>query len=297
MEKNNNLLLIYYPSGGYGFYLARLINRYVRNIVQVDDKFEFDSLGTSHLLPLVYGRIHWNQNRNDLELSSAAPMYHNSILQGDYVLIPSCPGINDDAIADTMDYYPNSKFIRLWYDDNTWPLVFYNSIVKAMRGDIDKDVCFDDKRFGSSDDWARRENYSLLLKDHYLRQEWKPRIDDRVHNVNIYSLLVDPLQCLIKIANFLGSSINNDCRDLDKKHGLFFQCNPGTTLHFKILDVVNRLNENQNLSWVKDLYWQAVVNFYIERKYDVIIPCNTYSNWFASTAEIVTMLENQGTKV
>jgi hypothetical protein len=294
MQKDN-LLFIHYPSGGYGFYLTRLMNRYLNGVVKVNDKFEFDALGTSHLLPLVYGHLHFNEHKN-FDLSSSDPIYHDSIHQGNYVLIPCCPGINDDMMSDTMKDYPNSKFVRLWYDDRTWPLVFFNAIVKAMKGDINRDVHFDEKQFGSSEEWARRENFSLLLDSHCLRQEWKPNTHDRVHNVNIFSLLIDPASCLSDIANFLEVSTTTP-QDLGEKHQDFLQCNPATVLHLKILDTVEHLNREQTLDWVEDLYWQGVINFYVEQKYDVLIPYNTYSNWFTDTAEIVTMAKNQGIKI
>lgn len=293
---SDRLILIQYPSGGYGFYLTRLINRYVSGVVKVDDKFEFDRFGTSHGLPLVYGHIHFNQNQN-FDISSADPVYHQSILQGNHVLVPYCPGINDDKISETMDFFPGSRLIRLWYDDDSWPLVFFNAITKAKRGDVNKDVAFDSTQFGSAEQWARRENFSLLFENHPLRYQWKAVQHENVHNVNILSLLNDPLNCLQGIADYLGQSCQIDHQDISAKHREFFKHNASAVLHLQILDLINDLASQRSLDWVKDLFWQAAINFYIKQQYGIEVPCNTYSNWFKDTEEIVIMLKKQGISI
>jgi hypothetical protein len=292
----DRLILIHYPSGGYGFYLTRLINRYISGVVKVDDKFEFDSLGTSHRLPLVYGPIHFNQNQN-FDISSAKSIYHQSILQGNHVLVPYCPGINDDKISETIDFFPHSRLIRLYYDDRSWPLVFFNAITKTKKGDVNKDVFFDSAKFGSSDDWARRENFSLLFENHALRYQWKAEQHRNVCNVNILSLLTNPLNCLHEIADFLGQNLQIDHRDITAKHNEFLHYNAGAVLHLQILDLIRDLAQPQALDWVKDIFWQGATNFYIKQKYGVDIPCNTYSNWFKNTQEIIIMLKNQGISI
>jgi len=288
---HNNLCFIHYPSGGYGFYLTRLINRYVSGIVKVNDNFTFDRLGTSHSLPLVYGDLHHNKIK-DFDISTADINYHSFIQQGNISLIPCCPGINSDLIHNTLIQYPNSLFLRLWYDDRTWPLVFYNAIYKAMRGNIDKDIEFNENLFGSCSDWARRENFSLICKDHNLRNQWKAIDHPRVHNINILSLLSNPTDCIKDIANFLN--LSTDLFDIDQKHQLFLNSNPGTVTHLKMLDLVDNLIIDQPLSWIKELFWQGVFNFYVEKKYQITIPVNNYSNWFTSTKNVVKMLKEQG---
>jgi hypothetical protein len=284
---SDNVLFIDYPSGGYGFYLTRLLNRYMSGIVQTDDDFDFDNLGTSHSLPLVYGDIHHNQNRvlsKNLTLSK----YHKSIEQGHMILVPYCPGITTDKIAQTLDVYPNSKIIRLYYDDRAWPLVFYNAIYKAMRGDINIDVMFDPGRFGSDSAWARRENFMLLLTSHHLRDQWKPVDDHRIINIDIFSLLTDTQICLEKIGSALQKSIN--CWDLYEKHRLFLQHNSPTVTHLSILATLDNLNFPKDLTHISELYWQAVFNFYIETRYNISIPVNDFPDWFTDTTEINMLL-------
>lgn len=293
---DENLLFIHYPSGGYGFYLARLINRYISGVVKVDDRFSFDKTGTSHSLPLVHGHIHFNRT-GKFSIENTDPIYRDSIQKGDYILVPHCPGINDDMISKTLIKYPKVKFLRLCYNDSVWPLIFYNAIVKAMNKDINEDVFFDAAKFGSNGDWARRENFSLLFKSHDLRQQWKPVTDDRICNIDLFSLLTEPEKTIKDIAKFLGRFVNPIIVDLDEKHRLFLNANPGTTLHLRILKMIDNLTIKQDLYWINELFWQAVVNFYIEEKYNFTILVNEYSDWFTNTSDLVKMIERHGIQV
>lgn len=293
MKKAKNLLFIHYPSGGYGFYLTRLINRYVSGIVKVHDSFDFDHLGTSHSLPLVYGDVHFNQNRI-LHIDQADPIYHNDISQGLYTLIPYCPGINDDKIQDTLNYYPDCKVVRLCYDDRTWPLVFYNAIVKAKQDNINRDVFFDREKFGSDADWAKRENFSLLCKHHSLRSQWKMVTDYRILNIDIFALLTNPGRVISDIAQFVYGKITYDDLDLKCKHQAFLAANPATAMHLEILQISNELGTFRDLGWIKELFWQAVTNFYVEEKYNITIKVNDHPDWFTNTKNIVELIPSFG---
>lgn len=285
--EHDNILLIDYPSGGYGFYLTRLINRYCSNIVRTEDTFEFDDLGTSHSVPLVYGDIHHNHNQI-LSRDRADPRYHQSINRGNIILVPYCPGITTDRIQDTLETYSKARLVRLWYDDRTWPLVFYNAINKALRGDVEVDIEFDPEKFGSSDSWARRENFMLLFKTHRLRNQWKPVTHPRIININILDLLINTEKCLCDIGGFLKISVA--CHDLDVKHRNFLKHNPAIGVHLSILHTLDRLQDTQDLSHIDQLYWQAVFNFYLETTNNISIPVNDFPDWFENTAQINKML-------
>lgn len=297
MTHNGNILFIQYPSGGYGFYLTRLINRCISGVVKVQDNFNFDKIGTSHSLPLVYGHVHFNRDRH-FDIQSANLIYHDSILQGHYVLVPYCPGINDDMISRTLDFYPKCRIVRLCYDDRTWPLVFYNAITKALNKDINSEVFFDRDRFGSDSDWAKRENFTLLFKSHALRHQWKPVADRRVCNIDIFSLLVDTKKTIETITEFIGQpadAINTP--DVLAKHQCFLVANPAATLHLKILKLLDNLTADQDLEWIKELFWQAVVNFYIEEQYDIAIKVNEHPDWFRTTGDLINCVASERQKI
>lgn len=289
-KTDKNLLLIDYPSGGYGFYLARLINSFVTNVVHTPDSFLFDHLGTSHGLPLVAGEINTAQNRN---LRSVDIKYKTAIDQQKYVVIPYCPGIQDDTTDVLKNNFSNAKIIRLYYYDNTWPLVFENCITKATAKTLEDAVEFDPKKFGSSEDWARRENYSLLCEHHHYRNMWKEYDHERFLNIDIFNLLSDPYQCLIQIADFIQGSVAQS-NFLLAGHQQFLTANPAVAVHLEILRMVNSLYIEQDLTHISHLYHQAVLNFYVQSKYKVVIPANDYANWFTNTKEIVQMLHYQG---
>jgi len=291
---HNNLVFIHYPSGGYGFYLTRLINRYLDGVVKVEDHFDFDDQGTSHSLPLVYHNLHFNAYK-EFKISMADIKYHPFITRGDFSLIPCCPGITADFLPDTLNKYPESLFLRLHYDDQSWPLVFYNAIHKAMKGDVNIDIQFDSTMYGSTDNWARRENFSLLCKNHDLRNAWRPVQNSRVFNINILSLITDPGACIKEVATFLNQSYQ--LSDIKQKHQLFLDSNPGTVKHLNILNLVDNLEKDQSLLQIDELFWQGVFNFYIEKKYQITIPPNSYSNWFTSTGDVVRMLKELGVNI
>jgi len=292
-KDSKNLLLINYPSGGYGYYFTRLINSFVTNVVQTADLFEFDQLGTSHLLPLVAGDIHHEQNRN---LYSVNDCYQHDIDQQKYILIPYCPGIQNDTTTNLEVNFPNAKIARLCYYDNTWPLVFQNCITKAVVGTLGTDVEFDDKRFGSSENWARRENFDLMFAHHHYRNMWKTHEHVQFLNIDIFDLLTNPQHCLAQVADFInGTTTNLDL--LPTRHQQFLNANPNTVRHFEILHTVESLKIEKDLTHITNLYQQAVINFYIQTKFNFIIPPNDYADWFTNTKEIVTMLKDHGVDI
>jgi hypothetical protein len=289
-KTDKNLLLINYPSGGYGVYLTRLINKFVTNVVQTNDDFLFDDLGTSHSLPLVVGHIHYGVNRM---LHAADSTHWANIKKQKYILIPYCPGIPDDTTDNLKNNFPNAKIIKLCYQDNTWPLVFQNCIVKAVQGTSEANVEFDVEKFGVLDDWARRENFSLLFEHHHYRIMWKEHVHDNWLNIDISELITDPQNCLEKVANFIGGSMIN-LRELPFRHQQFLNANPNTVQHLEILNIVKNLNIDRDLTHINQLYHQAVLNFYVQLEFNFVIPANDYANWFTNTKEIVTMLKDHG---
>jgi hypothetical protein len=291
-KTGKNLLLIDYPSGGYGYYLTRLINSFVSNVVCTDDSFLFDHCGTSHLLPLVAGDIHQEKNRTIYPVHNK---YQLDIDQQKYILIPYCPGIQNDTTESLRNNFPNAKIIRLFYQDNTWPLVFQNCIIKTGIGTLEDNVEFVYENFGSAEAWARRENYSLLCANHRYRTMWKEYFHDRFLNIDIFKLLTDTKCCMELIAKFInGAVVRLD--QLPNKHTQFLNANPNTITHLEILQLVNSLGTEQDLTHIQHLYQQAVMNFYIQLKFNFVVPANDYANWFTNTKEIVTMLQDHGVK-
>jgi len=287
-KSKKNLLLINYPSGGYGYYLTRLINGFITNVVKTSDDFLFDSVGTSHQLPLVAGCIHFDQTKTLIGISDK---YHYDIDQQKYILIPYCTGIQSDNVTELTNTFTNAKVIRLYYKDDTWPLVFQNCIIKAAQKTLENAVEFNDVAFGSSDDWARRENFFLLLKNHHFRHMWNECWSSQFLNINIVDLLTDPENCLRSIAKFINGTIV-DLDLLPSRHQQFLDSNLNTVRHMEILDIVKNLKLNQNLKHIDHLYQQAVLNFYLQLKYNFEVPSNDHSDWFTNTTDIVKMLED-----
>jgi hypothetical protein len=287
-KSKKNLLLIHYPSGGYGYYLTRLINGFITNVVKTPDNFLFDSIGTSHLLPLVAGCMHFDQNKTLISISDE---YQYDIARQKYILIPYCTGIHSDDVTALINTFTNAKIIRLHYKDDTWPLVFQNCITKAAQETLETAVEFSSVAFGSSDDWAKRENFFLLLKNHHYRHMWNECDLPQFLNINVVDLLTDPETCLRSIANFIDGTIV-DLDLLPGRHQQFLDSNLNTVRHLEILHIVKNLRLTQNLKHIDHLYQQAVLNFYLQLRYNFEVPPNDYSDWFTNTTDIVKMLED-----
>jgi hypothetical protein len=173
--------------------------------------------------------------------------------------------------------------------------VFQNCIIKALQGSLEENVKFDSSLFTSTDNWARRENYTLLNETHRFRQIWKPCHNSNFLNINIFDLINDPVQVIKNIANYIQATV--DATELLACHQKFLNANPNTVDHFKILHVISNLNQEHDLSSITNLYQQAVFNFYIKQKFNFEIPAYDYSDWFANTKEVVKMLKKHGVHI
>ena len=285
-RSRENLLVIQYPPGGFGFYIARLINSFVTNVVRTADQFEFDKVGSSHLLPLVAGDIEYQRNR---DLYDPDPQYWPAIQDGQFVVIPHCPGMADDSLHRVLDTFPNAAILRVVYHDSAWPLVFQNCIIKAKLGSLAQDVAFASTTYGSSDAWAVRENYTLVLQGHDFRNIWKPIDHHRVHNLDVYQLLTDPVCALTTIAKVVVGEVYG-LETLPQRHQQFLTLNQNTTDHLEIYRTATTLPRACDLGHIQDLYQQAVFNFYVQSTYDIEIPVNDYSDWFINTDQVLSLL-------
>lgn len=281
-RSSSNLLLIQYPPGGFGFYIARLINSFVTNVVQTPDQFEFDRVGSSHLLPLVAGDIEYQRSR---DLYDPDPQYWPAIQAGQFVVIPHCPGMADDSLNRALTTFPRARILRVVYHDSAWPLVFQNCIIKAKLGTLENDVAFDHERYGSDADWAVRENYTLVLQGHDFRHLWKPYQAHNVYNLDVYTLLTNPAAALEFIAEIVGGQVH-DIQDLPQRHQQFLSLNQNTADHLEIYSLATTLPPAIDLTHITDIYQQAVFNFYVQTEFKIEIPVNDYANWFQNTDQV-----------
>lgn len=283
-----NILVIHYPSGGYGYYIARLVNYFLQGTVPVEDTWQFDHLGTSHL----YRPTITAMKPLDLlqgyqpKISSHA---YDLLKQGNWAVVPCCTGIDNDDISPVLEFFPNAQVLRVSYDEDSWPLIFYNTIVKAKQGNIDQDVEFDQTRFGSSDDWARRENYTTMMHSHPLRKNWKTQKE--FCEVTVDRVINDPLELLTTAAHLTGLTIKSTDQ-IETLHQKFLQSNTQIKTYHQIKHAVNSLHDHLPLNDITELYWQAYCYYQIERIFGIQIPYNSHSQWFTNTKDIATMLDN-----
>jgi hypothetical protein len=125
---------------------------------------------------------------------------------------------------------------------------------------------------------------------------WKAYNHERFLNIDIFELLVNPEQCLKHIASFINGS-TEQLDTLPTRHQQFLAANPNTIRHLEILNLIENLQTDTDLQYLNQLYQQAVLNFYIQLKFNFVIPTNDYSDWFTNTSDIVKMIETHGVKV
>ena len=117
-DKNSkNIILIMYPTGGYGNFLYYLLTEYFSNTVKVKNKFQFSSSGDSHqiikytspfLLGASYNKIQqftYNYIVNDKKA-------YDQILSGKKFIVLCDTGNLVDTIKIKELYFPNASVIR-----------------------------------------------------------------------------------------------------------------------------------------------------------------------------------------
>lgn len=269
---------IWYPSGGFGHYINMILSFYGENFKRPSKRnVRFSDTGDSHAFAL------------------SAPRYCNDSNHYQWYFEP---GINHTVMIDNginsqsqkfLEKFPDCKVIRLFYDDRSWPVVAQTQIVKASKGSLSDEVKPEPGKWTAHHaDWAIREKFFLYLKDHYLRQYWPP-IEDCV-NINVGDLYeYDSLETNL---SSISSGLNNFSdvhRQWQESNLKYF--NP-VMLARDVLEAVDRRN-SMDLSSVTDLWTQAVINYFIWLKYQIVVPANTYADWFRDTLEINDVLSAQ----
>jgi hypothetical protein len=263
---------IWYPSGGFGHFVNSILSLYGDNFERPDNKnIEFSKTGDSHSLKLVAPKYFSDTPYPEFTFDST---------KNYSVLIDN--GINNtDKLF--LKTFADSKVIKLHYDDLSWPVVANTLIVKASKSSIEKELPLD-STWPCQEPWAIREKYSLYLKEHYLRNAWGP--DDNHYNLNVQTLL-----CYQQLKYFFNSFIT--VSDFKSLHDQWLQHN--YKYFYPVIQSVKIVNAIKNLehfdvSYINDIWDQAVVNYFLNLEFNVEIPVNNYPDWFQNTNQIANIL-------
>ena len=234
---------IWYPSGGFGHFINAIISLYGNNFCRPENNNIFGDDGNSHSLKLILPKYKDN-------FKYGLPTVDSN--KNYTVLIDN--GINNESRI-FQQTFPDSRTIKLCYDDEIWPVVAQTHIIKAMKSTLLSEM--DISEWDTKEPWAWREKYFLYLRDHNLRHKWKPSPD--VCNLNInelqnYNQLVNNLKSFgIAISSF--QSVWNTW--WHQNHRYF---RPVVTARHVINELLNE--KNISLEYITDTWEQAVLYYF-----------------------------------
>jgi hypothetical protein len=263
---------VWYPSGGFGHFVNAILSLYGKNFVRpVNQIATFSQTGDLHSLEPV-PPIYFDER--------VYPEFTFDLLKNYSVLIDN--GINNNG-KNFLNTFPSSKIIKLCYDDISWPIVANTSIIKAKRSSLEKELPLDES-WPTQESWAIREKYSLYLKEHYLRNLWTT--DDQTYNLDVFTLV-----SYHELKDFFNNFV--ELTDFKEFHNQWLQHNYKYFFpvieSLKIIDAVTS-GQHMDVTHVSSIWDQAVVNYFLNLKFDIEIPVNDFSDWFKNTKQIYDLL-------
>ena len=266
----SNIFCIWYPSGGFGHYINAVLSVYGQGFVRPKNAPKFSNNGNSHSVDLVAPKYFHDPESYQYDFD---PKLNYSVLIDN--------GITNEGMK-FKKFFPEANVIKICYSDFTWPVVANTMIAKAMNQDIESELPVDSTLWSSDEPWAQREKYFLFLRDHSLRNAWKP-------STLAQTLMIDDLIDY----NTLSQNINIDLDNFETFHHTWWNANKQ---YFLPVLTARKILQGQ-FEPVNDIWTQAVVYYQIWCEYGVEVPHNDYSNWFESYEHIVIMLNDHGVKI
>jgi hypothetical protein len=262
---------VWYPSGGFGHFVNAILSLHGDGFARPDNSVTFSTNGDAHSLNLVVPKYFHDQPYPEIVLDSGTNYS---------VLIDN--GINNRG-KKFLNIFGNSKVIKLYYDDLSWPVVAKTSIIKASQSSLEQELTVD-SNWPSTDPWAIREKYSLYLKEHTLRSAWTP--DPDCYNLNVSTLL-----SYQKLKDFINSIVNVSEFESLYNNWWLSNCEYFSPI-VEAVDIINAISLRQNLdlNHITNIWDQAVINYLISIKLGIDVPVNGYPNWFQDTNQISKLL-------
>jgi len=265
---------VWYPSGGFGHFINAVLTLHGDNFVRPKKSLEFSANGNSHDLDLVVPKYFHEWWPGGIE-------FHNN--KNYCVLIDN--GINNKSCK-FRSVFSNPVVIKVCYSDYSWPVVARTMINKAMGRNIDQELTL--SNWETIEPWCQREKYFLYLRDHNLRYAWRdqsPYCDDKLiyvdNLIESYQNCFTILDAIAKISNF-----EDMWEEWRLANSLYID--PVVTASWIMLQV--DANSPTDISYINDIWTQAVVYYYIWLKFKIEIPHNDYADWFTNTQEIANLL-------
>lgn len=283
---SKDIVLISYPSGGFGHFLFHILTGFCKETVKAyNTEFKFSEHGDSHATKLYTETFFKDPDEYFTEI--AAPY---SV--GSKILVLCDNGINHDSYSKILKTFPNGTIVRTVIDYDIRPVIYQTCIVKAKKDDL-LDTNSDhvkDHWTDSDEEYAIRENFTLLYQNWPFG--WEPI--DGVINFSLEGLITNPVSSIEWLSDKLNLTIQNReqledlCSEWVKTNKSFF------AVYYNWQDISRALEANTDISLdhITNLHDQGYINHRIEQKYNVIIPVYDYRDWFKTTGDILKMVHN-----
>jgi hypothetical protein len=282
--KNQNIILISYPSGGFGNFIYYILTNFADQTVKVPNlRFNFSDDGNSHTVTK-YTEIYFHDPVEYVPNIDVDP--------ADKKILVLCDnGINNDKYSKIKKIFPNATIVRIVIDLLTRPIIYQSCIVKAMKlknVDVVNQQQVNANWIDADTNYAQRENFTLFY--HNWPFGWQASAD--TINLSLEELITNPIETIIKLINSLGMQLVN-------KESLQQVVDNWLNVNAKYFSVYQNTNtimqaldnkQNIDISNITNLHEQGYINYCIETKYHVTIPVYDYKEWFKSTKEILEMI-------
>lgn len=275
-----NKVCIWYPSGGFGHFVNAVLTLHGQGFVRPKNKtFNFSLTGNSHNLQLVCPKY---MNGQPYSFEFKEPKKYSVLIDN---------GINNERQT-WRETFSGAECIKLCYSEYTWAVIARTLIEKAMNSTLEFEVNIGQDLWPESADWSLREKWFLYLRDHPLRHAWKDSDDC----INFY---VDDMFDYQRFKKVLQKN-SIQTTDFKQLHHDWLESN-----HRYIdplltgLEIINGIKKQDyfDLSSYKDIWLQAVVNYFIWLEWNFEVPANDYADWFTNTQEISILLSDYGVQI
>lgn len=261
---------VWYPSGGFGHFINGVLTLHGKKFKRPTNDITFSENGNSHSLNLVAKKY---TTGYDYKFDSN---YDYSVLVDQ--------GINCSSRTFMLEF-PDAKFIKICYNNLSWPVVAKTMIDKAMGSSVESEIAVDTKLWASTEPWAQREKYFLFLRDHELRTAWQAESA-------IDYIFVSDLVDYARLKNTI-ERIGIELSDFQILWNKWYLCNEKyfapITVAQQVLDKI-KCRESFDVTHVTDVWTQAVIYYFIWIEFGKEVPHNDFENFFTNVDKITPWL-------
>jgi hypothetical protein len=260
---------VWYPSGGFGHFVNAILTLHGENFVRPHNNLNFSPDGNSHNLDVVVPKYFHNHWPHEFEFDKN---------KNYSVLIDN--GIDDENNTFETEF-SNATVIKICYTDHSWPVVARTMIYKAMKSSIESALPIDE--WDVDEPWARREKYFLFLRDHQLKNAWRPANENfiNVEHLFDYNNFYNRLNKFVELESF--EDIWQQWRAANSRY-----IDPVETANLAMQHIKNK--QTLDLRQVTDVWDQAVIYYYFWIWFGIEVPHYDFANWIDSTDQLTALL-------